>query len=76
MTLFATLIFLCWSILIISWIVTAISTKHTIESQNIKKRLVYGTLFFLNFCLLFEGVTAPANELTGIYGIATDAIPP
>jgi hypothetical protein len=22
------------------------------------------------------GVTAPANELTGIYGIATDAIPP
>jgi protein-S-isoprenylcysteine O-methyltransferase Ste14 len=60
MTLFATLIILCWSILIISWIVTAISTKHTIESQKITKRLVYGTLFFLGFCLLLEGLNQPA----------------
>jgi len=54
--MFLKLIFWCWDIFVVVWLIAMFSTKRTVERETGGKRLRYWVLFLLAFWLLFGGV--------------------
>jgi protein-S-isoprenylcysteine O-methyltransferase Ste14 len=53
--MFLKLIFACWDIFLLFWLVNAFSNKRTIERQSAGSRMVYAIPFVLAFWLMFGG---------------------
>jgi len=54
--MFLKLIFWCWDIFVLFWLINMFSNKRTAQRQTAGSRLRYMVFFFLAFWLLFGGV--------------------
>jgi protein-S-isoprenylcysteine O-methyltransferase Ste14 len=61
--MFLKLIFGCWDIFIVVWLIALFSTKRTVQRQTFGSRFRYTLLFGLGFWLLFGGVFRDRQHL-------------
>jgi len=54
--MFLKLIFFCWDIFILFWVINMFSNKRTIKRGTLGNRLGYTVLYFVAFWLLFESI--------------------